>query len=205
MNCYLIQSGAEYGLIDTGGPGRRRTLVEALERFGCRPGQLRLVAITHGDFDHTGNAAFLRDHYGTKIAMHSNDALMAERGDMFAGRNRANALLRWLVPKLSGFGRDEYFKPDIQLEDGDDLSAYGLAATVVSIPGHSQGSIGLLTSGGDLFCGDLLENTKQPRLGSIMDDPETAQASLSKLREYNIGMVYPGHGQPFEMSQLNSL
>ena len=40
---------------------------------------------------------------------------------------------------------------DLYVEDGYDLSAHGLAAQVVHIPGHSSGSIGVLTAAGDLF------------------------------------------------------
>ncbi|RLI67201.1 hypothetical protein DRO91_10540, partial [Candidatus Heimdallarchaeota archaeon] len=31
-------------------------LERELEKAGCKPGDLKLVVLTHGDFDHTGNA-----------------------------------------------------------------------------------------------------------------------------------------------------
>jgi glyoxylase-like metal-dependent hydrolase (beta-lactamase superfamily II) len=83
------------------------------------------------------------------------------------------------------------------VEDGDDLSGYGLDARVISIPGHSKGSIGILTDHGDLFCGDLLVNTDKPALNSLIDESSAAKASLQILRGMSIGTVYPGHGQPF--------
>ena len=58
-----------------------------------------------------------------------------------------------------GFGKSERFKPDFYIEEGYEFSEYGFDAKVLYIPGHSRGSIGILTAGGDLFCGDLLENT----------------------------------------------
>jgi len=42
------------------------------------------------------------------------------------------------------------------LEEGQPLSDVGLDASVLHLPGHSKGSIGILTASGDLFCGDLL-------------------------------------------------
>ena len=66
----------------------------------------------------------------------------------------------------------------------------------------SRGSIGILTTGGDLFAGDLFESTKQPRLNSIMDDAAAAQASVEKLKGLTIRTVYPGHGQPFSLDQI---
>ena len=102
-----------------------------------------------------------------------------------------------IAPILFGFGKSERFKPDLYIEDGDDLSEYGFDAKVLHIPGHSKGSIGILTSGSDLFCGDLLENTDKPALNSIIDDMTAANASVEKLKKLRINTVYPGHGKPF--------
>jgi hydroxyacylglutathione hydrolase len=59
-----------------------------------------------------------------------------------------------------------------------------------------------LTASGELFCGDLFENTKGPVLNSPIDDPAVAQASLAKLDARAITTVYPGHGPPFAMELL---
>jgi hydroxyacylglutathione hydrolase len=131
--------------------------------------------------------------------MHTGDSPMVERGDMFLNRKKPNILVRKLVPILSGFGKAERFTPDLYLNEGDDLSGYGFDAQVLCIPGHSQGSIGILTVAGDLFCGDLFENTDEPALNSLMDDLAAAHASLEKLRNLEISTVYPGHGEPFSM------
>ena len=74
VNCYLIETGAGYVLIDTGGSNSRKELVRELESAGCKPGLLKLIVLTHGDFDHTGNAAYLRNTFGGKIAMHMDDS-----------------------------------------------------------------------------------------------------------------------------------
>ena len=131
--------------------------------------------------------------------MHYDDSGMVERGDMFWNRNKGSALLRIMVPILSGFGKSERFRPDLCLDDGSDLSEYGFDAKVLAIPGHSRGSIGILTAGGDLFCGDLLDNTGKPALNSIMDDLSAANASVEKLKSLRINTIYPGHGKPFPM------
>ncbi len=202
VNSYLIETGGSYILIDTGCAGQRANLENVLAAAGCQPGELTLVILTHGDFDHTGNARYLRASFGATIAMHRADAGMAERGDMFSNRHKGNALLRALSPLLFGFGKAERFVPDLYVEDGDDLSTYGLAARVVHIPGHSSGSIGILTAAGDLFCGDLLENAGRPAYNSIMDDQAAAQASVVRLAGLGVSAVYPGHGEPFPIEQF---
>ena len=202
VNCYLVTTGTGYILIDTGGSNRRTDLENELESAGCKPGDLKLIVLTHGDFDHTGNAAHLGKKFGAKIAMHRDDSGMVERGDMFWNRKKGNMLVRMITPILTGFGKSERFTPDICVEEGYDLSEYGFDAQVLDIPGHSKGSIGILTAGGDLFCGDLLTNTDQPALNSIMDDPAAAHASVEKLKSLSINTVYPGHGQPFPMERF---
>lgn len=66
--------GDGFVLFDTGGSNQRAELQRELEQAGCRPGNLRLIVLTHGDFDHSGNPAHLRPVYGAPIAMPPDDA-----------------------------------------------------------------------------------------------------------------------------------
>ncbi len=198
VNCYLIKTGDGYILIDTGTPGKRRFIETELENAGCQPGNLKLIVLTHGDKDHSGNALYLRKKFGAKIAMHHYDSGMVEHGDMFWNRKSPNALIRIFKP-FFGLSKADRFEPDLYAEDGYDFSQYGFDAKAIHIPGHSKGSIGILTKNGDLFCGDLLANTKRPDLWSIIDDTTIANASVNKLRDLEIITVYPGHGKPFAM------
>lgn len=203
VNCYLLRAGDGHVLIDTGAPNARDILRRDLARLGCQPGSLSLIVLTHGDLDHIGNAAYLRTTYGSRIAMHANDARMAEVGDMFANRAKSSFVLRALIPRLIGFGKGDRFTPDALLEDGCTLSEYGLEASVLLIPGHSKGSLGILTADGHLLCGDLFDNTKKPALNSLYDDRDAAMRSAAKLSCLGIVTVHPGHGQPFPMAQLS--
>jgi glyoxylase-like metal-dependent hydrolase (beta-lactamase superfamily II) len=72
VNCYLIETDTGCILIDAGGSNKRTNIEKELESAGCNPGNLKLIVLTHGDFDHTGNAAYLRKKFGTKIAMHND-------------------------------------------------------------------------------------------------------------------------------------
>ena len=202
VNCYLLENNANFVLIDTGSSNRRSELEKEIKNAGCKPGQLKLIVITHGDFDHMGNAAYLREEFGAEVAMHPNDAKMAEYGDMFSNRKQQNILIRKIAPILFGFGKGERFRPDILIEDGDDLSEYGIEARILSIPGHSMGSVGVLLESGEMFCGDLFENLKSPSLNSIMDDMDAAKASVERLKGLEIKTIYPGHGQSIPKEQL---
>jgi hydroxyacylglutathione hydrolase len=203
VNCYLVKTGADFILIDTGYSNKRAQLEKEMEKAGCRTGVLKLIVLTHGDSDHAGNGAYLRERYGAPIAMHADDWGMVERGDM--GWNRKPKpdrislvfkILGTLIMTFSSASQFDLFKPDLAVDDGFDLSEYRAAAKVLHIPGHSKGSIGVLTTGGDLFCGDLLYN--MPGF-FVADDAAAYNASLKKLSSLGIKTVYPGHGKPFSL------
>lgn len=209
VNCYLIKTYSGYVLIDTAFPKNRALLQKELEDAGCRPGNLKLIIVTHGDLDHTGNGAYLQNKYGAQIAMHRYESAVVENGDDTLSRKRlpffkrvfAKILLK-LLALIMSFGKIERFHPDFTIDEGYDLSKYGFDAKVVHLPGHSRGSIGVLTASGELSCGDLFWNMRRPAAHSIVDDPEELKASVARLQNLRINMIYPGHGKPFTMDEF---
>jgi hydroxyacylglutathione hydrolase len=212
VNCYLIKTAVGHILIDTGISNKRTELEKGLESFGCLPGNLKLIVLTHGDYDHTGNSAYLRGKYKTPIAMHNSDLGMVEHGDMSWNRKANSALslafkyAPFVFHAASFFSKPskfERFKPDFTVDEGYVFSEYGFNGSVIHIPGHSMGSIGILTPDNDLFCGDLFINRGKPILNPLIDDLALARASVEKLKSLKIDTVYPAHGEPFSMKQFN--
>ena len=203
VNTYLLKTEGGCFLIDAGIAKKRTQLESELRGAGCKQGDLKLIIITHGHLDHVGNASYLRDTFGSKVAMHRGDCGMVESGDMFAD-TRGGVLIGLVgfVMKILGLSDYERFTPDVLLEDNQDLSALGLDATVVHVPGHSDGSIGVLTAGGDFFCGDLLVNTDKPSMNTLIDEQVEYDASVGRLKALMINTVYPGHGKPFLMKKM---
>jgi hydroxyacylglutathione hydrolase len=209
VNSYLLKSDAGYILIDTGFTSRRAALEKWLDDAGCRQGNLKLIIITHGDIDHAGNGAFIRNKYSARIVMHKDEAGVVEGGDMGMNRkakpDRVSLIFRLLMafgPFLFPPGKFEKFTPDVMVDDGKDLTEYGFDARIISIPGHSKGSVGILTPEGDLFCGDLLASFGKPGLHMLIDDMVAAKSSVEKLKKLGVKTIYPGHGKPFTMEQL---
>lgn len=202
VNCYLVETAGEFILIDTGRSKYRHNLEQELVAAGCRPGNLKLILLTHGDFDHCGNAAYLSQKYGAKIVMHRDDLGMVRDGNMFWNRNVPNVVVRSLMKLMIRLGEEDRFEPDYFIEDDEELTERGFAARVLHIPGHSRGSVGFLAAQGDLFCGDLLANRSEPDLWSIIDDMPAALASVDKLLDLDLQTVYPGHGDSFPMQEF---
>jgi len=80
VNCYLLAAGDGFVLVDTGKPESRAALDERLGAAGCEVGALRLIVLTHGDYDHAGNAAHLGATHGALVAMHRADAASKATG-----------------------------------------------------------------------------------------------------------------------------
>lgn len=222
VNCYLGKEGTNFILFDTGGhlfvdknfSNRRELLEKELENYGCHAGNLNLIVLTHGDNDHAANAAFLRNKYNTKIAMHLSDVELVDNPSLekILGNCHYNSLIYKIIfklmknqiKKLSQKTLEDFesFKPDITIDENYSLSEYGFSAKVLHLPGHTSGSIGILTANNDIIIGDTLTNVKKPAPAPNATDFKALAKSVDKLRTIDINTVYPGHGTPFEMKEF---
>lgn len=222
VNCYLVKASESLILVDTGGhitrdkqfTNRREKLIEKLDIEGCRPENLELILLTHGDWDHVANAAFLREKYGAKIAMHSGDLELVENPviekimESFHFKSVIYKvvlkLMKKPIKKMTKKILDDFekFSPDIYLNEGDSLLEYGFDAKVVHTPGHTLGSIAVLTKDGELIAGDTFANMNKPATAPNAFNFKTLNESVARLKAMDIKMVYPGHGAPFEMNNF---
>lgn len=211
VNAYLVKNKNGYFLIDTGIPMTRYKLERALELEGVKLNEIKLVIITHGDIDHIGNCAYLQKKYGLKIAVHEADAWMCRTGKSIQNRKRKSSPLakikssvigQLIIKPLMKKYPLEAFEPDMILSDGQDFIKEGFDAKVVHIPGHSMGSIGILTGDSDFFSGDTINNRKRPTVADIVENEALLVKSLDKIKILNVRNVYPGHGSPFLMAEL---
>ena len=204
VNAFLVKAKDGFVLIDTGMPYHWERLEAELIATGCLPSKLKLVIITHGDRDHIGNCAKLQEKYKAKIAMHEADAFIAEDGVFL--KRKVRTLAGRILILLSKLRRQKItlqkFKPDILLKDGQDLEEYGFRAKIIHLPGHTKGSIGILTEEGDLFAGDTFVNSKKPDIAIFIDNFQELKNSVDKLKKLNIKKIYPGHGKPFFITAI---
>jgi hydroxyacylglutathione hydrolase len=203
VNSYLIATDTGFIMIDSGYSSRRKDLEIILENAGCRPGNLKLVILTHGDLDHIGNCAFLQNKFRAKITLHRDELEAVINSNMALNRkNKPPLIAKMSLSLFSTLFKADSFNPEFFVKDGDNLSEYGLNASVLHIPGHSAGSIGILTAAGNLFCGDLLLNIDKPSATEILDDSTDLENSINKLRNLSFHTIYPGHGKPFSWEQF---
>ncbi len=82
------------------------------------------------------------------------------------------------------------------LHDGDVLD-FGGGAEVLSVPGHTDGSIAIyLPRHGVLFTGDTIANVETVMLGVFNQDRAQTVASFKRLAALDVETACFGHGEP---------
>ncbi|GAA1561165.1 MBL fold metallo-hydrolase [Kribbella sancticallisti] len=193
---YLWQDADGLTLIDTGPVGAGEAIRLAIEDLGHHHRDLRRIVLTHAHGDHAGSAAEIREWSDAPLLVHRNDAPLVE-GILPVP---PPVLLDWerpLFALVDGHLGAPPVAVDQEVSDGDILD-FGGGAHVISIPGHTAGSIALhLPRYGVLFTGDAVaEYEGQLILGVFNQDRTAATHSLSRLAGFDAGMLCFGHGEP---------
>lgn len=206
-NCYLLCGEDGVVLIDPGPPGAADKIVAGAAAAGVQAADVRLIFVTHGHLDHYGAAAEVQAWCGAPVG--------AYPGEPEFSRDRRNALppaqtprgsvVRWIFRLLWPLVHFAPLKADVLLDDGADLSAYGLAARTVLLPGHSPGSLGIVTAEGDVFVGDLFVNYSVPSQPIYLSDRTAWAHSYERVRALAPRAVYVGHGEPFAGEKLDRI
>jgi glyoxylase-like metal-dependent hydrolase (beta-lactamase superfamily II) len=187
---YAWRDGDSITLIDTGSPGSGAEILTVL------PGLDRIV-LTHGHVDHTGSAAELHDATGALVFAGADDAAVI-RGE---AAMPPPVFEDWEIPIYERVSAD---LPDVappvpvdrELHDGDVLD-FGGGAEILSIPGHTEGSIAIhLPQHGVLFTGDTVANVGTVMLGTFNQDRARTAASFQRLAALDVETACFGHGEP---------
>jgi glyoxylase-like metal-dependent hydrolase (beta-lactamase superfamily II) len=90
----------------------------------------------------------------------------------------------------------EPFMPEVYLEDGDSLSSYGISATIIGLPGHTKGSIGVVVGNTDIIVGDALMNIIYPSKSPLYSDRAIMEKSAARISTFGDMTLHFGHGKP---------
>ena len=178
VNCFVVacQRTREAMVIDPGEDGPR--ILQLAESNGY---QVKKIVNTHGHFDHIGANQPVKEATGAVLMMHEADLPLLQNA-----RNHAQAYGLTVSPSPD---------PDKFLNEGDVFSVGEQSFSIFHVPGHSPGSICLL-SDGHLFVGDVLFAGSVGRTdlpgGDFDALIEGVREKLFRLPADTI--VHPGHG-----------
>lgn len=194
LNVHLLDTPDGPLLVDTGARGSEEALHSGLAQAGPLPSR---VLITHGHVDHWGLAFALTDrvlaHPGAwpsmRYASGHRDRLDESPSWLDAGE--MEHAFGGVASLLAGL-------PDIEpLADGDRIGDWQVLWT----PGHDAGHVCLhRDSDGLLVCGDLLLPGFTPNIQPNWDGGDALaqfQSSLLRMRDLDISLVLPAHGEPY--------
>lgn len=139
-NCYIVYSEEtkKAVIIDPAADSRR--IMEEISGLGIVP---EAILLTHGHFDHMLAAEYLKNGYQIPICVHKADAELVKHPDL-------NCSQQFLHMSYS-------ISADEELEDGQNLRFLDGAFTVLSTPGHTEGSCCYYAKEDNiLFSGDTL-------------------------------------------------
>jgi glyoxylase-like metal-dependent hydrolase (beta-lactamase superfamily II) len=213
---YLIRGQGENMLIDTGNwtlpehaNGMGDFLVELLDK---EKNDLKYIVITHFHYDHTGNAAMLKKRYGAQVVAHPYDRPIIE--DPMIVTRRENLTRFGTTPEdvLADFNLREgeslglsdpdivrrYWnfpvEVDVEATDGTILDIGGLKLSVVHLPGHCPGMIGIYNPGsGILYSADVL-HYPTPLGPYPIGDAKAHWNSIQRCLDLAPTMLLEGHG-----------
>lgn len=152
-------------VIDPGWPGDEAD--KLLDKASVDSIVIKYIVATHFHSDHIGGINYLISKTGAELLVHEAE-----------------------LNSMESLG----YSPDIIVKDNDIVDLGGLSVKIIHTPGHSPGSICLL-SNGKLFTGDTLFAGGCGRADLPRGNPEDLYKSLhEKIKSLRDGTeIYPGH------------
>lgn len=179
-NCLII-SDEETGIGAVVDPGGEDSSDAILKRVAAEGVKLKYIILTHAHFDHMLSLGKLRQQTGAPLAIHKYDAT-----------SLADPNLTYMA-QFAGITEGEAPAEEL-LSDGDTLELGNTKLTVMHLPGHTQGSMALVTDG-IIIAGDVLFRGSIGRCDLYGGDEAAMYDSLKRLCSLPGGFkVYPGHG-----------
>ena len=198
FNVYVIKGKNGDILIDTGFIGIRKPLKKWLDKFN-----IKLVILTHAHVDHIWNVSYIKKIYNCQIAIGKNDIENIDNTKINSVPSKKR-YTKWT--KLMNLGMKKFipeiFDIDMHLKDNQIIKRYGLNLKIISLPGHTNGSIGILYKD-YLFAGDALVNRKKhPEIAYQNQNNQEAINSYQKIIDLSPQIIFVGHDKKITIDKL---
>jgi hydroxyacylglutathione hydrolase len=184
-------------IIDTGMGGNEKTIMSTVKALGYGPSDIKRIIITHCHMDHIGSLHALREISKATVMAGDADADVIE-GKKQALMPKMSLPIDLVAPLLLRMLKSKPVPVDKRLKDGDQIPVLG-GLTVVGLPGHSPGNIGLYCASQKLlFSSDTLRMKGDEFIKPLNYDAEKSQSlqSIQKMGALNYEIMLSGHNEP---------
>lgn len=182
VNCYALEIGGGYLLIDVGMPGTFGEFVAVLQRKSVPLEKIRFLVVTHFHPDHCGVAQELKNAGVTLLLGDIQERRLAEA-------NRTLAKFPAYLP-ISDIGN--------AVVATDSRAAWkvatGIDGVLLHTPGHSDDSVSVVIDELGAFVGDL-----RPPEAYTGTSTALAEKSWQKIRAAGARKAFPAHGPGFDL------
>lgn len=178
---YLVVSGEEAAVIDTGVNPGAVDILQNMEQLGFSSSMIKTIILTHGHLDHIGRALDLQRHTGASVVAHELDLPAIQGGD----------------PELTAAS---YYDMDYQpvevshtlKQAMETVMVGGLKLVCLHTPGHTPGSISIYTDLEDkrVLFGQDIHGPFSKAWGS---DLEAWKKSMRMLLALDADILCEGH------------
>jgi glyoxylase-like metal-dependent hydrolase (beta-lactamase superfamily II) len=195
-NVFLLAANERNILIDTGTKNKWNRLKKKLIHLNIH--KIDYLIVTHAHFDHAGNAAKVKDYFGTSVIVHRTEASCLISGKN-SNTNGSNIFTRFLfhiaANKIIAKLKYPPCRCDILMDSVFDLKTLGLNAYILHTPGHTTGSVSVIIDNEIAIAGDTLFGVFY---GSVYPpfakDVAEMIHSWGKLIATNCHLFIPSHG-----------
>lgn len=207
-NMYFIPSGDTGIVID---PNENEELLTIFEKYGTKR---VVIVLTHEHYDHTIGVEWLHSRMKTRLFCHQRCAEMIATVE--GNDPRLMAIILTIRDAVDGGHRRDDFmttakryalKADETFTEECDLTVGDIKLRCYPAPGHSPGSAIYIMDGKYVFTGDsLIQGT--PTILRLPGSDRTAFKTITRPFLRTLGndkTVFPGHGEPFKLSEAKYL
>lgn len=196
---FVVAYQNKFILVDTGTTGGYNRLLKKIDMLTNKTGEFTALILTHTHFDHSENAAKLKEKYHIPIIVNFKEAdnLASGESPVPKGSTVITAFFTDLLSKNLGDGsRFSPVKPDILVYDYYPLESMGFELVYIAhTPGHTLGSQSVIVDNQVAIVGDTMFGIWR---GSVfppfVEDKSLLMHSWRKLLDTKCTIFLPAHG-----------
>ncbi|MEF8725673.1 MAG: MBL fold metallo-hydrolase [Candidatus Bipolaricaulota bacterium] len=205
----LVGNGSDLILVDAGNPGDGGKIVEKVQTLGYRLKDVSLIVLTHGHRDHVGGVAELTKALSAKVVVHERDSRAFSEGESLS-----TTPARFTGRLLKPFATDKKFplpedEPDRIKQSSVSLKCFGIDGEIIHTPGHTFGSLSVVSENGIAVVGDLIMGKfivfGRASLPIFAEDLPSVKDSIKRVLSAGPKRIYSSHGGPFTPEDLERL